>query len=210
MKRGISIRYDRIAMLACLAFVPVVIHISDVWASDKPIPSIDEIRKAVDGYFEDKEDYEPGDLITREQVEPLLDRMQEMGLPMPDKEEILEATLNKDNFIVRQLGTSAGRTFMRQISKFPEAYDRLDRLSRLPRGRKIVKDLVRGPGGYKMIEYMTTSAGGKEMGRMLSDDPNGQNFNDPTGRIYTAKMLINRLALSREESLEAKQKPADR
>ena len=54
-------------------------------------------------------------------------------------------------------------------------------------------DLIRGPGGEKLIEYMTTAAGGKELGKQLSQDPNGANFNAPTGRIYTVPDLLKYL-----------------
>ena len=86
---------------------------------------------------------------------------------------------------------------MRQISSYPNAYDLLDRLSRLPRGRQTVRDLIRGPDGYKMLQYMTTSAGGRQMGKQLSNSPGAGKFNEPTGRIYTAEDLLRRLEQSR-------------
>ena len=78
-----------------------------------------------------------------------------------------------------------------------DAYDRLDRLSRLPHGQQTVRDLIRGPDGYKMIEYMTTAPGGKELGNQLSNAPQGKDFNAATGRIYTAEKLLLRLEQSR-------------
>jgi len=169
---------------------------------DKPIPPFSEIRQTVLGYFEDQSDYRSGDLITREEVEPLLVRLQRKGLPLPDKKEILDGVPVKDEFLSEQLSTPAGRKFMRRISRYPDAYDRLDRLSRLPRGERTVRDLIRGPGGYKMIEYMTTAAGGKELGKMLSNAPKGKKFNAPTGRIYTADLLLDRLKQSRAASVK--------
>ncbi len=176
----------------------------------KQIPPISEIRRTVLDYFEDQEDYRPGDMITREQIEPLLERLREKGLPLPDAKEILDSVPEKGEFLVDQLGTPAGRKFMRRIARFPEAYDRLDRLGRLPRGKRTVADLIRDPGGYKMIEYMTTAAGGKELGRMLSNSPKGKNFNRPTGRTYTAELLLERLERSRAESIKAAEKKAAR
>ncbi len=179
-------------------------------AEDKLIPPFTEIRQTVLGYFENQPNYRPGDLITRKKVEPLLVRLQEMGLPLPEKKEILDAVPVEGGFLAKQLSTPAGRKFMRQISRYPDAYDRLDRLSRLPRGQQTVRDLIRGPGGYKMIEYMTTAAGGKELGKMLSNSPKGKKFNAPTGRIYTAKILLKRLEQSRAESVKAARKQPGR
>ncbi len=137
----------------------------------KPIPQFSEIRQVVLRYFQARADYRPGDLITREEVEPLLGRIERMGLPLPDAKRILENVPAKDSFLSQQLGTPEGRKFMRQIAGYPNGYDRVDRLSRLPRGQQTVRDLIKGPGGEKMIEYMTTAAGGKELGKMLSSDP---------------------------------------
>ena len=159
----------------------------------KPIPPFSELRQTVLSYFQTQSDYQPGDLITREEVEPLLNRIEKLGLPLPDANRILEKVLPEDSFMARQFSTPRGRKFMRQIKAYPDGYDRVDRLSRLPRGRVTVRDLIQGPGGAKMIQYMTTAPGGINMGNMLSNDPDGAHFNSPTGRIYTADMLLARL-----------------
>ena len=105
--------------------------------------------------------------------------------------------------IVRSEVQQAGRKFMSQIARYPDAYDRLDRFSRLPRGQRMVGDLIRGPGGYKMIEYMTETPGGEFLGKQLSKAPDGRDFNAPTGRIYTVKMLQSRLKQSYAEAGKA-------
>jgi hypothetical protein len=172
----------------------------------KPIPPFSEVSQAVERHFEAKPDYRAGDLITREEVTPLLGRIEQMGLPLPDAKQIQESVLAKDSFLAQQLGTPNGRKFMRRIAGYPDAYDRLDRLSRLPRGQRIVRELIKGPGGEKMIEYMTTAKGGKELGKMLSKGPQGADFNSPTGRIYTVDLLLARLQTSRVAAIKAAKK----
>jgi hypothetical protein len=179
-------------------------------AKPKPVPQFSEVTQAVLRHFQAKPDYRSGDLITRDDVAPLLGRIERMGLPLPDAKRILENVPAKDSFLVQQLGTPDGRKFMRRIAGYPNAYDRLDRLSRLPRGQRIVRELIKGPGGEKMIEYMTTAQGGKELGKMLSDDPHGADFNAPTGRIYTVNMLLARLQQSHAAALKAAKKAATR
>jgi hypothetical protein len=93
---------------------------------------------------------------------------------------------------------------MRRIAKYPEAFDRLDRLSRLPHGKQTIRDLIKGPGGDKMIQYLTTTPGGKETGKMLSEAPKGAKFNASTGRIYTVDLLLQHV----KKSLAATQKAA--
>ncbi len=91
---------------------------------------------------------------------------------------------------------------MRQSCKYPDAYDRLDRLSRMPMGHQNVDALIAGPDGYKMIQYMTSTSGGRNLGQMLSQDPRGANFNSPTGRIYTADQFLQRLTESYQAELK--------
>ncbi len=168
----------------------------------KPIPSLSELKQAVLRYFRAQRDWRPGDLITRDQVEPLLAQLRRTMLPLPDAKQILGDVLAKDSFLAEQLRTRNGRKFMRQISGYDDAYDRLDRLSRLPHGKQTIIDLIRGPDGYKMIEYMTTTPGGKALGKQLSNAPKGKDFNDATSRIYTVEMLLQRLERSRAATLK--------
>jgi hypothetical protein len=168
----------------------------------RPIPSLSELRQVVLRYFRAQRDYRPGDLITRDKVEPLLAQLRRTILPLPDAKRILNDVLSKDNFLAEQFRTPSGRKFMRQIARYDDGYDRVDRLSRLPHGKQTIIDLIRGPDGYKMIEYMTTTPGGWALGDQLSNAPKGKNFNQATGRIYTAEMLLKRLEQSRAATLK--------
>ncbi|MBN2577873.1 MAG: hypothetical protein JXB10_02695 [Pirellulales bacterium] len=161
----------------------------------------DEVERYVEHYFENQPDFSPAYLITREQTEPLLEAFRRRGWSSKMIDSLAKRLVSKEDFLARELDSPAGRKFMKQIAQYPHAYDRLDRLSRLPLGRQTVHDLIYKVGGGDMIEYLTTSAGGKEMGKMLSQDPHGQDFNKPTGRIYTLPMLV---AAFREEISKAR------
>jgi hypothetical protein len=152
-----------------------------------------EAEKRITSHFQKQKHYSPGDLITREQVSPVLKELRRQGWNSKSLESVSARLVPQGEFLAQQLDSPAGRKFMRRIAEYPQAYDRLDRLSRLIRGRKIVHDLIYEVGGEKMIEYLTTSSGGKAMGRMLSEAPHGKNFNKPTGRIYTVAMLLRAL-----------------
>jgi hypothetical protein len=172
-------------------------------ADARPIPEFSEVQQAVVRYFEARQDYRAGDLITREAAGPLLGQLRQLGLPLPDEKQILESIPAEGSLLAKQLATPAGRSFMRQVSRYPDAYDRLDRLGRLPRGEQTIRDLIRGPDGYKMLQYMTTTSGGREMGKMLSNSPGASDFNASTGRIYTVDGLLDRLGQSRAASVKA-------
>jgi hypothetical protein len=195
-----------LGVFAVLSIAVVVLAAEPKRPGTKPIPSMSEIEQVVLRYFRVDPEYRAGDLITRDKVEPLLNRLKEKGLPLPDAKAILDKVLTKDHFLSKQFSTPNGRKFMRDISGYPDGYDRVDRLARLPHGEQTVRDLIRGPDGYKMIEYMTTAKGGSALGKQLSNAPLGKDFNAATGRIYTADQLLDRLKESRKASL----KPAKR
>lgn len=171
-------------------------------ADPEPLPTSAEVQGVVREYFAGVKDYEPGDLITRGQVEAVLAQLKEAGWEVSEAKELTGAALPDGSFLPQQLSSRKGRRFMRQISKFPGGYDRLERLSQLPDGRRIVRKLIEGPDGYKMVEYLTSTRGGKNLGRMLSRTPRGKGFNKPTRKIYTEQELLERLEESRVAELE--------
>jgi len=173
-------------------------------SKQKPLPSFKQVQQAVLSRFATLPDYQPHDLITRGQVEPLFGHFERLGWKVADREEILAQVPSESDFLPRQLSTPTGRKFMRQIAGYPNAYDRLDRLSQLPHGKQTIRDLVRGPGGAKMIKYMTESAGGGELGKLLSNAPRGREFNKATDRIYTVEKLLTRLEKSHQAAQKAR------
>jgi hypothetical protein len=176
----------------------------------KTIPSLAEVKQTVVQHFAKNPDYRSGDLITQDEVEPLLQQLQEQGLPLVDAKNILAQTPSPDEFLVQQLRTPSGQRFMRRIAKYPDGYDRLDRLSRMSQGHQTLRVLINNPQGDKLIEYMTSTQGGKKMGRMLSHDPGGANFNAATGRLYTVPLLLDRLKQSHAAAVKAAEKNGKR
>lgn len=185
------------------AFVVAVWGINETaWGQKQHLPPLSEIKGGVLRYFRAQTDYRPGDFVTRQQLQPLVTVLVSQGVPKGWAHQIMQRSVDKDEFLAKQFGTPAGRQFMREIARYPKAFDRLDRLARLPHGQQTIQDLIRGPDGEKLVQYMTMTSGGKELGRMLSYDPNNKDFNAPTGRIYTAEGLLEWLekAWTREKT----------
>jgi hypothetical protein len=157
------------------------------------------VLQIVQQHFASLVGYQAGDLLTRSQVEPLLQQLQDAGWDFPERAEITELVLPDDSFLARQFGTPAGRAFMRKIARHPGAYSQVDRLSSVSGGERIVRDLVRQRGGEKFVEYLTTTKGGRNLGNTLSHARRGVDLNKPTGRIYTANDLLDRLRLIYEQ-----------
>ncbi len=154
-------------------------------APQSDTPDFPAVAHAIEGWFASQEDYQPGDVITRAQVETVLKKLDDAGVHVPNAKAIADLALANDSFLVRELTTSNGKKFMRKLARNPGTFGRLDRLSTLPRGEKIISDLIREKDGDKMIEYMATTKGGQKMGGMMGGVSGGVDLNKPTGRIYT-------------------------
>ena len=59
-----------------------------------------------------------------------------MGWLVTDQKEILAQILPDNDYMVTQLRTKKGRVFMADLSKTPDAYDRLERFLRLPLSKR--------------------------------------------------------------------------
>jgi hypothetical protein len=159
-------------------------------------PSFDRVTRTVETHLTANRNYRPGDLLTTATVEPLFRKLEKINWKVADRRDILKSMLSDGDWLARQFATQSGRDFMRHIADLPSGYDRVDRYRRMPYGQEQLADLISGPEGYKMIEYMTTTRGGKNLGTMLSQGVNGENFNRPTGRIYTELDFLKRLKKS--------------
>jgi hypothetical protein len=163
-------------------------------------PDIGAMTRAVDSYFAAQPNYESGDLITRSQIADVLAALDDAGVRVPNAEKITQRGLDDSSFVVRELSTPAGRKFMRKLAQNPGTFAHLDRLSTIPRGEALIRDLVRDKGGDKLIEYLATTKGGHKMGRMMTAVPDGGDLNKPTGRIYTVADLVAALKTAWEQS----------
>jgi hypothetical protein len=149
-----------------------------------------EVAKAVDAWFAVDRDYQPGDLIRQSQVAGALEAVEVAGWKVPNGSVLVTRALADNSFLARELSTPAGRKFMRKIAQQPGGYSRLDRLSSIDRGERIVRDLVRAKNGAEFIAYLATTRGGRNLGHMLAGAKHGADLNKPTGRIYTASDLL--------------------
>ena len=185
---------ERIAVRFVSCFLAVLtLADSGRAAQQPPRPPFEVVVGALQDHFQSQEDYRPGDLVTQSQIVAALESVRDAGWDVPDAERIVELAPADNSFLATQLGTPAGRKFMRKVARHSGAYIRLDRLSSLPRGKKLVRDLIAQRDGDKFIEYLATTTGGRNLGGMLANAKQGANLNAPTGRIYTADDLLAEL-----------------
>ena len=153
-------------------------------------PAFADVARAVGAYFASLDDYKPGDLISRAQIDAALASVKAADWEVPDAEKIAQLGLADNSFLVTRLATPAGRKFMRKIAGHPGGYPRLDRLTSISHGQAIVSDLIGRKGGHELIIYLATTKGGHELGQQMAATQQGVGLNQPTGRIYTADDLI--------------------
>lgn len=177
-------------LLAILVGCPAMVAAAP---KKQSLPTLQAIEGVLARHFQTESEYQPGDIITRSQVESALDAVATLGWQVPGRDQLVKDALPDQAFLARSLRTEKGREFMKHIKQDPGAYDRLDRLTAMPHGRETIQALIRGPEGWKMIDYMTRTKGGQNLGLQLSSAPTGHDFNKPTGRIYTADALLARL-----------------
>lgn len=191
-----GIMLSTIASLVLLSPLPLSAQSVATAPSADALPSFESVAAAVSRELAARPEYAPGDLLSRGMVEPIFVRLRQMGWIVADRKAILDRIPSDQDFLVRRLRTDKGTKFMREINRYPEAYDRLYRLAVLPDGRKTVIALIDGVGGSELLQYLTSTVGGKNLGKQLGHTPKGHDFNQPTGQIYTEQALIKRLQAS--------------
>lgn len=175
----------------CLAWFAVISCLLTVTsARGEDLPAFTAVSQAALGYFQSLPDYQPGDLINSSQVAGALDAVAQVGWEVPEYKEIVKLALPSNAWLVRELSTKKGKSFMRKVGKFQGGYPRLDRLSTIADGKQAIHILIKDPGGDEMIEYLDTTKGGHKLGAMMSSAQNGVDLSKPTGRIYTADDLV--------------------
>jgi hypothetical protein len=159
-------------------------------APPSKIPDFKVITTEVQHYFASQPDHRNGDLICQSQIDAVLKIVATAGWKVNNSEQIVELGLPDGSFLVRELSTPVGKKFMRKVAARAGGYSHLDRLSTIPRGERIVRDLIHDPKGDDLITYLATTKGGHNLGKMMGGVRGGVDLNKPTGRIYTANDLL--------------------
>ncbi|HZZ27329.1 MAG TPA: hypothetical protein VFE46_04915 [Pirellulales bacterium] len=168
------------------------------YASVPRLPSWDQVEKVVAQQLNSLADYQPGDVLSRNEVDPMFDRFTRLGWTVNDRLEIVSLVPGDSEAIVRQFRSAAGKKFMRQINRDPMGYSRVDQLDHVTLGPETVDALITSNDGYKKILNLGTSTPRQNQSWMIAPSLRGTNFNASTGRIYTAEELLSRLKKSYE------------
>lgn len=166
----------------------------------KKLPAWSVIDETVRRTLATKRGYQPGDLLSRGDVQNVLDQVGRVGWDVANRADLLKNTLEDGSFLVRQLQSAPGIRFSRAALTDPNVYDRLDRLSRFSGGENLIATITTMPGGSKLMAKPPSPNFG-DLTALLPKQANGltprdKDFNKPTGKIYTEKQLLTALAES--------------
>lgn len=77
-------------------------------AEDEPLPPFGDVKKTVEQHFAEMPDYQPGDIVTQSEVQPLFAQLKQLGWTVADQKDILSRVPTSSDFLVRQLRTRQG------------------------------------------------------------------------------------------------------
>ena len=168
---------------------------------DGRLSDFSKVKDLVQWHFSGRRDQTPGDILSRSNVEPILKQLRLIGWVIPDQKSILNRVLRDDDYLVRQLRTTVGRKFMRNVREYSMIYDRMDRLTGLANGRKALQEMIKMPDGHKVMLQLTKKTDGQKRDPLLARVRTDANFDKPTGRIYTVEHLLAALKKSYDKSI---------
>ncbi len=171
-------------------------------------PSFRQVTGLVQKELATRDGYESGDLVTRKDVQRVLKAISAAGWTPKDQKQLLEDTLGEDAALAGILGSRSGTSFMRKVKTEQMIYDRMDRVSRVSGGQRMLQDIVKLPDGEKLakrqrphgvpgfLDLLPKKTSGKV--RSIKD------YDEPTGRIYTEEQLLERLQISYQGKTKGK------
>lgn len=155
-------------------------------------PPFAEVAAAAKDHFATLKDYKRGDLITQRDVDPLLKRLHGMGFDVRAKEEGVQVLLAEQDPLVRLLRTGKGKEFMRALSAYPQALDRMARLAKFAEGRALVTKLV-GNHDLKGVAELCSFEGARRLEAAFFNQLCMRNFDVESGFAYTEEQYLSHL-----------------
>ncbi|NLX54275.1 MAG: hypothetical protein GXY58_04095 [Planctomycetaceae bacterium] len=163
-----------------------------------------DVTRIVADYFSRQAGHQAGDIIAQSDVKAVLQELAAAGWRPPDRAQLLADTLPDDNTLVSTLRSRQGRRFMHRVNTYDSIYDRLDRVSRVSGGQRMINSIVRLPDGEKYaLPKRQTPHGVPDFLDLLPKNASGKvrsikDYDQPTGRIYTQADLLARLIHSQQ------------
>jgi hypothetical protein len=198
----------------------------------RDLPPFERVAEMVHRHFLANQDprssseasYKPNDLLPRSRVESVFAHLRIMGWNVKDNRSILGRVLGDHEFLVRhcqpsialarQGKASPAARFLRKVSKHPLAYDRVQRITMLPSGRRFLVEAFERSDNQALVRFLETGKiddsleGAAEVKKVVRSATEGIDFDQPLGRIYTATQLVAALRTSYDRQSKAAKRDA--
>jgi hypothetical protein len=203
---GQNDRWRRMLILTCLATSWCSFSLADEAKPPEQI-SMSKFRRVVAKFFQEHK-VPRNEIITQQDVRPLLSTLKSQGMIL-DQKELMQMIPGDENALVRLLRTPNGRKFMGQTSNNKLMFDRLERITNEAGGKRLLRDLMKlpdaaryakidtGPGVPDMIDFLPKIGSSKT--RRVKD------YKKPTGNLYTLNDVVEYLA---KEISRSRKRPA--
>ena len=182
-------------MMLLVGFV-TFLHANAAAGDSCDFPNFALVQRTTQEHFADLE-RGANDLVTREEVQSLLAKMEKIGWDVTDAKAILSLTLPNSHALVRVIRSKRGQQFERKVSGYKLIFDWLERITSEPGGQRLVQDIIKLRDGHRYAKQQT---GGfvPDLVSMLPKKGNGRkrqiaNYKQPTGNLYTPADILARL-----------------
>lgn len=157
------------------------------------ILAFEEVKSVVKESLSKRQGYQPGDLITRRDVQPILAQLARKGFNADPSVIGFDPYLPDNHYLVGLLQTAKGAETLRQMKNMPGALDRLERLAHFPEGQKILRKVLLESKGTQGVERLLSPQGVRELELAYGNEPSMKNFDLVSGRVYDEASFFSHL-----------------
>ena len=149
-----------------------------------------DIQQLVQQHFSAKQNYVPGDLITRADAQPILNQLNEHGFHVDRIANGMDPFVPDNHALVQWLKSPQGEPLMRKLSNVPQAFDWVDRLSWFPAGQKLLQKAANDHEPLKALETLVSDTTTAELGKTFELEALTVNIITRSLTIYPQAKLL--------------------
>lgn len=180
----------------CLAWISVLgtgaLLVPSSMAAERVL-SFEEVKATVKENLAKRQGYQPGDLITRKDVQPILAQLARKGFNADPSVIGFDPYLAENHYLVGLLRTAKGAETLRQLKNHPGALDRLERLAHFPDGQKILRKVLIESKGIQGVELLLSAQGIRDLELEYGNEPSMKNFDLKSGRVFDESSFLAHL-----------------
>ncbi|MGV3607264.1 MAG: hypothetical protein ACO1RA_12740 [Planctomycetaceae bacterium] len=196
----------------CLAWISVLgtsALLAPAGHAVERILPMEEIKATVKENLAKRQGYQPGDLITRRDVQPILAQLARKGFNADPSVIGFDPYLPDNHYMAGLLQTAKGTETLRQLKDRPGALDRLERLAHFPDGQKILRKVLLESKGIQGVEMLLSAQGIRDLELEYGNEPTMKNFTVASGRVFDEATFIAHLETVHQLAEKGLKRPSE-